>query len=341
MGDVLLTTAFVRQIRNKFPSAEIDFLVSNNFAEIFRDNPYITDILAYDKNKTLKEILKFKKNVKNNLPQKKYDIIFDLQNNLRSRIFRSGLAKKIYKIRKKRLHKLLLVNFKKTYQNKLITIPEIYLDCAAKSGVRDDSKGLEFRLPEERNDTDYPPDNRIFAIGHHPVIAIAPGAFHYTKRWQSEKFAELLRLFKAKYNAEFFILGGVKDKELADTIQNSLDFPVSNISGATTIAETVIALNQCHLLITNDTGVLHLASARHIPCVAIFGSTVKEFGFIPYKIPYRIAETNVPCRPCTHYGRAECPKKHFNCMNNLSVEQVFNLSEELLFEVYGKFSFVN
>ena len=78
-------------------------------------------------------------------------------------------------------------------------------------------------------------------------------------------------------------------------------------------------------LLTNDTGLMHMAAAVGIPIVAIFGSTVKEFGFFPYRADATILENNdLWCRPCTHIGRKRCPLGHFNCMRKISVEQVYN-----------------
>jgi heptosyltransferase-2 len=75
---------------------------------------------------------------------------------------------------------------------------------------------------------------------------------------------------------------------------------------------------------------MHLASARLIPTVAIFGSTVKELGFAPYAVPSRIVEHDVACRPCSHIGKATCPKGHFACMVGITVEKVVSALNELL-----------
>jgi heptosyltransferase-2 len=75
---------------------------------------------------------------------------------------------------------------------------------------------------------------------------------------------------------------------------------------------------------------MHIAAARHVPVVAIFGSTVPEFGFTPFRIPYEIVQKELSCRPCTHYGKAACPRKHFNCMNLIEVNEVAKAAEKLL-----------
>jgi heptosyltransferase-2 len=79
----------------------------------------------------------------------------------------------------------------------------------------------------------------------------------------------------------------------------------------------------CDTVVTNDTGLMHIACARQRKVVAIFGSTVKEFGFAPYGTDsIMIENASLSCRPCSHIGLAECPKAHFKCMNDISVGEV-------------------
>jgi heptosyltransferase-2 len=82
-------------------------------------------------------------------------------------------------------------------------------------------------------------------------------------------------------------------------------------------------MKSCSLIITNDSGLMHLASALKIPIVAIFGSTIKSFGFSPFGVKNIIVENNsLNCRPCSHIGRNNCPKKHFKCMKDVTPQLV-------------------
>jgi len=126
------------------------------------------------------------------------------------------------------------------------------------------------------------------------------------------------------------LLGGTADREICQKISEKLSFKTIDRSGENSIFKTAWELDNCDLLITNDTGVMHIAAARRIPVVAIFGSTVKEFGFAPFRVENRVVEIeDLPCRPCTHIGRAECPLGHFKCMNLIEPGAVLKSVEEL------------
>jgi len=166
-----------------------------------------------------------------------------------------------------------------------------------------------------------------------------------------EYFAELILLLSKKYDAKFYLLGGKDDKKNCDLIIEkiyskitnnnptdifnseikvinnkivSIKHPIEiiNNSGKTSIIETTRLIDKYDLLITNDTGIMHIGAARKLPIVAIFGSTVSSFGFAPFGTKYKICEVDLKCRPCTHIGQKECPKKHFNCMKLLKPEMV-------------------
>jgi heptosyltransferase-2 len=322
MGDVVLTTSLVRQLKATFPNSRIDFVTSQEFKEIYKYNPYISNLIEYDKSSNFEQIATQKNDIKQNLPLGKYDYVIDLQRNMRTKIFRSGLGEIYFLVHKRRLHKLSLVYLKKPLYKTLIPVPEVNRFCVRELDVKNDNKGLEIWLPEEKGLQNYPPEFKQRKKDEFYKIAIAPGAYHFTKRYPKERFVNLIELISKKINAEFYIIGGMKDKEITDYIKLNSKVNITDYSNSTSILETAKILNTMDVLITNDTGVMHIAASRKIPVLAIFGSTVKEFGFIPYGTDYRIAESTINCRPCTHIGRNECPRKHFDCMMNITVEKL-------------------
>ncbi|HPI20655.1 MAG TPA: glycosyltransferase family 9 protein [Candidatus Kapabacteria bacterium] len=323
IGDIILTTSLIRLIRSTFPNTRIDFLISKQFYEILKFNPYLSNIIIYDKLNSFSEINKKKKELASQLENGKYDLIIDLHNNNRSKHFRFHLGKKILKIKKNRLFKLCLVHFKKNIYNRKLSIPKLYFDTANfDNSLLDDGIGLEIFLENE-----FEKKENI-----RKKIAIAPGAFHFTKQWGIEKFAELINLIKCKYDFEIILLGGKSDKIICNEIlERTNNFP-QDFSGETSILKTTEILSSCDLLVTNDTGVMHIAAARQVPIVAIFGSTVTDFGFAPYRVKHKIIEVDLKCRPCTHIGRSKCQRKHFNCMNLISAERVLEAVEEMVLE---------
>lgn len=330
MGDILLTSALVRMIKSKYPNIQLDFALANSFFEIYKFNPYISNLFEYDKSKYSNEQEKDKKIWLKSADIEKYDLIIDLQKNIRSYRLSKGIYNNISKIKKNRINKLSLKYFKKPSNNNIIQIPDIYAAAAAPLELSDDGLGLEIWLPKDIEQKTYTPHSRQSEIGDKLKIAIAPGAHHFTKRWPAEKFAELINLSAKEYDAEFLLLGGPKDSEICAHIKSAVERSVNDCSGSKSIIETAEYLDECSLLITNDTGVMHIAAARQVPICAIFGSTVREFGFAPYRVKHEIVEKNLKCRPCTHIGRANCPKKHFDCMNKISPLDIMSSMERLL-----------
>ncbi|TAL68791.1 MAG: glycosyltransferase family 9 protein [Bacteroidetes bacterium] len=330
MGDVILTTHLARNLRNNFPKARIDFITAKPFIEIYKHNPHINNLIEYEKSWKGIDIKNLKKQILLRIENKKYDLLIDLQRNLRSFQLSQGLAKKIVKVRKNRLNKLSLVYFKKNLSKKIKQIPEIYFETVSDYHLPDDEKGLELWLPEDKEKGFYLPFSNQNVSRGKLRIAVAPGAYHKTKRWLPERFAELIKLIRDKYEAELVIIGGKSDVEITKNIINLSEVKLIDNSGSDSIISTAEVIDKCNLLITNDTGVMHIAAARQVPVVAIFGSTVKEFGFTPFRVENVIVEKDVPCRPCTHIGRDKCPKGHFDCMNKISVEDVSMGAKKIL-----------
>lgn len=326
MGDVILTTALVRCLRQSFPNARIDFVVASEFAGAIEHNPNIDNVIRYDKSRRLSEISQFKKELLRSLGGP-YDAILDLQRNRRSLHFRAGLGRNIFKIRKQRLKKISLVHFKFCKRKATVPIPEIYFEPAARLRVVDDGGKLELWTAQEKASGTLitrPTPRQIKTIG------IAPGAHHFTKRLPTDTFIEAINELHSLHGCNFILLGGPKDSELCAQIARSTSAPIEDRSGATAIEETALALDLCDAIITNDTGVMHIAAARAVPVAAIFGSTVTDFGFEPYRVPHRIVEVPLPCRPCSHIGRATCPKGHFNCMKQISPQMITDAISSLI-----------
>ena len=104
-----------------------------------------------------------------------------------------------------------------------------------------------------------------------------------------------------------------------------------NFCGKLTLLESAAMLSYADVVITNDSFLMHAANAVGKKIVAIFGSTVKEFGFFPYGVDNKIMEVaNLNCRPCSHIGREYCPKKHFKCMMDTRPDAVYDAAMELI-----------
>ncbi len=325
IGDIILTTELIRLTKKAFGSAEIDFLVFKHFASVLEHNPHIDNLIKYDKSLNKEEILSHRSN---------YDLIIDLQNNSRSRVWSSGISGNIKRYRKNRLKKLSLV-YLKTRSKAIPPIPTVYLDCLSDFNIKSDGKGLEFWLEGEQEV--YPPSQRD-RPEKIKIIGIAPSAHHPSKQWPKEYFKQLISDLDEKYDeVSFFVFGGKDDTNTSGFICHGLEnIDVTDFTGKLSISGTAQKIDECDLLISNDTGLVHIATARRIKLLVIFGSTVPELGFAPYA-SYASCDTNslvvennsIRCRPCTHIGRSKCPKSHLDCLKTISTKDVADSVEKL------------
>ena len=309
LGDILLTTPVIRAIKKRYPSAKIDFVVKKSFEDAVLYNSNLSKIYIYDKDQTQR--------LTTELKSRSYDLIIDLQNNFRSRVLTQSLHTATKRFRKPTLKKLLLVWFKINLLKNLKSIPQRYAEAA---NVELDSEGLDLILPNEILQS---------LDAQKKYIGFCPGAKHNTKRWLPEYFIELgNELIRRGYIIILF--GGETEKELCDEISNRLSGSV-NLQNNNDLFRIAASMKMCKLIVTNDSGLMHAATAAGVPVVAIFGSTVKEFGFTPYGVKNLILENkSLSCRPCSHIGKASCPKHHFKCMKEIKPQSVLNELENFL-----------
>lgn len=303
LGDILLSTPLVRSIKKRYPSIRMDFLLREEFKDALRLNPHIDNLIFFTNNKT--------DEIKKKIRQEKYPVIIDLQNNLRSAGLLEKCVSEKIRFRKRDISKFLLVKFKINLLKSALPIAERY--ASGINGFALDGDAPELFTDKTASQV-FKPDYRY--------IGIAPGAKHFTKRWPSDYYIELGRkLVSDGFRIVFF--GGKDDKDVCERISGSVTGSV-NLANENDLLQISADMKKCLAVVCNDSGLMHTASASGVPVTAIFGSTVKEFGFAPYKTSYRIAENSgLPCRPCSHIGRKSCPKEHFKCMNEVTPVMVY------------------
>jgi len=287
-------------------------LIREEYVDVIKLNPYID-----------KKFL-FKKDDKNNnvlieqLKNNNYELVIDLQNNLRSKKVVSSLKTNNVKLDKRSFDKFLLVNFKVNKLKEASQIPVRYSNTIQK--IKLDEKGLDLFTDKSAN---------VNLIGKNNLIGFCPGARHFTKRWPKEYFIELgNKLTQDGYMIVLF--GGKIDKEICAELVNRISGAI-NLSNNDELLQTAADMKLCKAVICNDSGLMHTASAAGTKVIAIFGSTVKEFGFAPFNCSNLILENNsLTCRPCSHIGRSDCPKKHFDCMKDIKPEFVFEKLKSFL-----------
>ena len=308
LGDIILTTPLVQELRKKYPDARIDFVVKKEYAEIVEQLPWLSTIYTIDTTKGNEEIPK----LKNDLKKNNYDHILDLHNNFRSIKLRKGIGGKIHIINKRTFKRWLLV---KTKINLFKNEPDIigrYFETAQELGITDTGNGVTF--------------GKEFLRSHIKKAAICPGAKHWNKRWVPEYYVEVAKdLIGRGYQIEFF--GSAEENEYITEIASQLpQDKITNLCGKIPLAELPQRMAECSPAITNDSGLMHVAAAVGISTISIFGPTVGEFGFMPRNKDVTIVENlNLDCRPCTTIGLDHCPKGHFKCMKEITPEKVISI----------------
>ena len=125
------------------------------------------------------------------------------------------------------------------------------------------------------------------------------------------------------------VLGSAEERRLAQELCQRLRVPVLNSTGKLSLMHTAALLQQCQLLLSNDSGLMHMATALRVPVVAIFGPTVQEFGFYPFKACAQVISAELTCRPCSTKGSTRCPRGHHQCMQQVTVAQVYTAAHTM------------
>ncbi len=328
IGDVLLTTPTIRLLKNKFPDSQIDFVIKKRFAELLKHHPSISHLYHYDKYDEANSLRTIKQQIRN----QNYDLIIDLHKNFRSYYLTTGSgAKDIVRYNKGVIQRFLMVKFKLKLSRTIVPIYQRYLNNLKRFEIKYDGKGLDIFFDEKVERRSFDKCSNFLNDLSGLIIGIAPGAKHATKRWTAEGFSTVINFFVSNKNARIILFGGDADREIVKSFSIQKHQLVLNTIGELSLLEAAALMNYCDLVLTNDSGLMHIAAALKKKVVAIFGSTTEELGFFPYLNEQTILQNNnLKCRPCSHIGRKKCPKGHFKCMKEITADHVISAMEGLL-----------
>lgn len=321
LGDVVLTTAIFPNFKAHWPDCNVTVLTKPAFASVFDNNPSVDSVRVFDP-----KVQPFSQ-LAQEIKMQGYDIIVDLHGNPRSFFLRLLTGAPVTVVaRKNTVARYALMLFKRSHSSLQKSVRERILDCL-----------IPLDVPIKHTDTQLFPEKKwdaLLTLGVDPtkkLIGLAPGAKHNTKRWGVEHYAEAGNRLGAFPNTQVLVLGDKSDKPVAEEVFRRLNVPAKNLAGWTSLKELINIVSRLSLLMTNDSGIMHVGEALNIPLVAMFGPTVKGFGFYPYKPTSRVAEViNLHCRPCTLHGSEACPLKHHRCMADLDVNAALLVASDLL-----------
>ncbi len=302
IGDIVLTTPVIRCLRQQVPKATIHYLTKNVFLPLLQSNPNIDQLHGYgDDPKELIQILK----------KEKFDYIIDLHHNLRTLRIKKALKVKSFSFDKLNIEKWLLTAFK---IDKLpgIHIVDRYLNTLSTFGIQNDGKGLDHFIPNSEG----VPIESLPVSHRHGYIGLVVGAALATKQLPLSKLEDLC----GALHEPIVLLGGKEDLETGSFLEKKFPEKIYNACGKFSIQESASLVAQARIIITHDTGLMHIAAALCKPIISIWGNTIPAFGmtaYYPKDFPafHRICEVaDLSCRPCSKIGHKKCPKGHFNCM---------------------------
>jgi len=315
IGDVLLTTPLLRALRRRHPQARITMLTKRACAPLLEDNPHLEEVLALAPHDSLSSLA-------SRLRAADYTHLLDLHDNLRSRILRALVPGPWRGYPKYRAARALLIHGKRDRYPVHRPVAERYFAAAKGLDVVPDGDPPELFIGP-RAVTEAETWLAETGLGRsRPVVAIAPGAAHATKRWPAEHWRQLVDRIVAA-NLDVVAVGGTADVEVAEAVTAGRGNRSRSTAGRFGLQATAALLRQARAVVSGDTGVMHMATAVGTPVVALFGPTVEAFGFFPYSRRAEVIQLDLACRPCSSQGGPRCPLGHHHCLSLIGADSVF------------------
>ncbi len=309
IGDIVLTSPVVRCLKNQFPEAEIHYLTKKRNADLLQANPYIDKIHLFDD--SLSEIII-------QLRAENFDYIIDLHNNFRSLRVKLRIKAKSYSFNKLNIRKMLLTVFK------INMMPEGHivdrnLRTLLPFNIVNDGKGLDHFISEE-DELQVEDLPESFRNGY---VALVLAGTYATKRLPAEKYRKLI----SENPFPYVLLGGKGERSAAEQILSWNTGKVIDFTGKLRINQSASIVKNAKLVVSNDTGLMHIASAYHKKILSVWGNTTPQLGMYPY-MPGKGSEIlevlGLACRPCSKLGYHTCPKKHFRCMKDMPEDRIID-----------------
>ena len=333
IGDVVHSLPFLEVLKNEFPLSKIDWLAEEDASDIVKDHPDIDQLILFPRKNWVTRI--FKKgeyrsvgkevaNFTKELKKKKYDIVVDLQG-----LFKSGILTFIARGRRKialnggREASSIFVNERVAIPDPNIHALERYLYIAKYLGVTK----LEWngQIPTDTANKTYV-NYLLEEIGNdRTLVAINPMAKWETKLWGVDRFACLADRIKEELGAVVIFTGSKSDKKTIKTILSMMKTNALDLTGKSSLKELAYLYKKCAIVISTDTGPMHVAAAMRSPLViALFGPT-SPYKTGPYGSKHRVIRAGLECSPCF---KKKCDD--MSCMKEITVDMVFEAIKEVI-----------
>jgi heptosyltransferase-2 len=355
LGDAVMSTPALIRLRQARPGARITLLSPEKLAGLWQRQPFVDEALTFSATETIWQVVR-------RLREKRFTVGLVFPNSIRSalelrlagiphrvglrRAGRSILLTQAFPPRTSatEMRKRSVGEIRRRIESKSETTVypatahhvHHYLHLAAALGASPEPLAPRIEVSENEMDEVRGKFGLSPAAGR-PWFGLIPGAeYGPAKRWPAERFVEAARALREKTQCRWVIFGGAGDRVLAETIARDIarvtEEPALNLAGQTTLRELAAALKTCDLVLTNDTGPMHLAAAVGAPVAAVFGSTSPELTGPIFSSHAQVVRSHAPCAPCF---RRDCPID-LRCLRGIETEQVVAAARQCLAGGQGK-----
>ncbi len=341
LGDIVMTTPMIRCLRTRFPRAQIDMVVREDFLDLIKNNPRLNQKKGLARGEGLQGLLELRRWIQS----QNYDVIYDAHRSLRTFFLMPFLkAPQKFYFKKHYLKRSLALTFKLPLLKHFGRFLERYITPLHPLGVSYDGKGPELFIDDlvvqhtqERflSGLAKPRIIDALAVQHTQerflsglakpriTVGLIPSAQWQGKRWPLNYFRELIEKMIIDTPYHFILFGGPADIFCQALAENIPSERLTNLQGRCSIAESGALLQGCAFVIANDTGLMHMADALGKPSILFLGPTSKESGCLPFHPQSIVLERNLWCRPCSKNGQAPCIRKERYCLTEITPQMAF------------------
>lgn len=339
IGDVVLSTPVIKALRDNFPSSYIAMMVSPFTQELIRGNPYLDEVIIYDKDREHRSVLNSLK-FAFYLRRKKFDlaIILHSTNRVNIIVYLAGINNRVGYSR--RMGFLLTKDLPYSkYRGEKHEV-EYNLDLLRAMGI--EVKGASLFIPEDSQSEAWA-DDMLESCGikkEDRFIIVHPSASCLSRMWPIEKFAEVIKFLIEKYNTRIIIVSGVNDINLAHKLSGLINpapvsegygmkYPVINLAGRTNLMQLASIFRRATLMISNDSGPVHIAVGCGLSVVVLFGRS--QPGISPLRWGPRgkydvVLHKKIGCTVCLAH---DC-QRGFVCLKSIEVSEVLDAVDEII-----------
>ena len=320
LGDVILATPVAHALRQAFPAARIEFWTKEEYADVLRFDSAITHVRALEPDaRRLEDLVSMSAELED------CDLIIDLHTNARTRVLTFRQRAPVLRAPPNRIRRLRWVHARWTSPPPTPHAIARYAAALAPLGLAPAGSPRVSAGDEAERWAEAWLEERAI---ERPV-ALAPAARHATKRWPEEYWIEIVsRLTRLGVPMIAFSLASER-RSLA-ALAKAVEVAPNAAWCTESLPRIGALLSRCRTALSSDSGLMHLAAARGLQVVAMFGSTAPELGFAPAGDGHAVLCRHEPCQPCTLHGRERCPRGHFRCMIEMRPDTVWEALERRL-----------